>query len=100
MLVQDERGRFLGLADRRDCLDDLSRFREAVGDSDGLAAVTFAENDFPARRNSAFGHLPDCQSTEANEKIVGLIAFVPGGIEDRDEVATTLSSLGRATYPR
>jgi len=54
---------------RRDCLDDLSRFREAVGDSDGLAAVTFAVNDFPARRNSAFGHLPDCQGTEANEKI-------------------------------
>jgi len=94
MLVQDERRRFPGLADRRNCLDDLSRFREVVSDPDGLAAVTFAVNDFPTRRNSAAGRLPDRQGTEANEKIVGLVAFVPGGIEDRDKVATTLRFTG------
>src|SRR5208282_6079784 len=96
MLVQDERGWFPALTDRRDCLDDLPRFHEVVGDLDSLAAVTFAENDFPARRDSASGHLPDCQSTEANEKIVGLVAFVPGGIEYRDKIAATPRSLSPA----
>src|SRR5438445_12544499 len=81
---------------RRDCFDDLSRFGEVVGDPDGLPAVTFPINDFPARRNFPSGRLPDCQGAGANEKIVGLIAIVPGGIEDRDMTATGLRSLGLA----
>src|SRR5690348_3326850 len=100
MLVQDEWGWLSAFADRRDCLDDLSRFREVVGDRDSLAAVTFAVNDLPTRWNSASGRLPDCQGTEANEKIVRLIAFVPGGKEDREKVAMTLRSPGQTTYPR
>ena len=40
VLVQDQRGRFAGPADRRGCLDDLSPFRKVVGDPDGLGAVT------------------------------------------------------------
>ena len=94
MLVEDERGRFPGLTDRRDCFDDLLRFGEVVEDPDGLLALTFTVNDFPALRNVPSGRLPDCHGAEANEKIVGLVAIVPGGIEDRDMTATPLRSLG------
>jgi hypothetical protein len=94
MLVQDEWGWFFGTADRYDSLDDLMRFLKAVCDLDGLEPMTFAINDSSGRRNSASGCLPDRQSTEANEKFVGLVALVPGRIEKRDIAVTGLTSLG------
>src|SRR5690349_8084209 len=100
VLVQDQRGRFAGPADRRDCLDDLSQFRKVVVDTDGLGAVTFAVNYFPVFRNSASGCLSDRHSTEANSEIIELIDFVPRGVEDRDIVATGLRALDPAIYPR
>jgi hypothetical protein len=45
MLVQDERGRFPGKAGGRDFLDNLTCFREVVGDPDGLCAVAIAVNE-------------------------------------------------------
>jgi hypothetical protein len=70
-----------------------------VRDSDILAAVTATINYSSARRNPASGRLADCQGTEANEKIVGLVAFVPRGIKDRDKLTTPLSSLSQETLP-
>ena len=46
VLIQGERGRFAGPADRRDCLDDLSPFRKVVGNPNGLGAMTNTVNDF------------------------------------------------------
>jgi len=60
MLVEYERGWFRSAAERSDRLDDLSRFREVVGDPDGPDAVIFAVNDFSAGWHSASGRLPDC----------------------------------------
>jgi hypothetical protein len=100
VLIQDQRGRYAGPADRRDCLDDLSPFRKVVGDPDGLGAVTCAVNDFPVCRSSASRRLSDCQSTEANKEIVELIYFVPGGVENGDIVATRFRPLDPAIYPR
>src|SRR6516165_1270261 len=100
VLIQDQRGRFAGPADRRDCLDHLSPFRKVVGDPDGLGAVTFAVNDFPVCRDSASGRLSDCHSTEANKEIVELIDFVPARVADGDKVATGLRPLDPAIYPR
>ena len=83
MIIQDERGRFRGVTERCDCLDNLSRFLEVVGDPDALAPVRFAVNDFTTHRNFGSRRKPDGQCTEANDKIVGLITFVPSRIEDR-----------------
>src|SRR6516164_11363891 len=96
VLVQDQRWRFAGPADRRGCLDDLSPFRKVVGDPDGLGTVTCAVHDFPVCRNSASGRLSDCHGAEANQEIVELIDFVPGGIKDGHIAATALRSLDPA----
>ena len=93
MIIQDERGRLRGVTERCDCLDNLSRFLEVVGDPDALAPVRFAVNDFTTHRNFGSGRKPDGQCTEANDKIVGLITFVPGRIEDRYPVLGWLRTL-------
>jgi hypothetical protein len=99
MLVQDERGRFAGKAGGPDFLDNLTCFREVVRDPDGLCAVAFAVNDFPLRGNFGSCRLRDSQGTEANEKIVGLIAFLPSRIEDRNIGSIGPSSLSPVIDP-
>jgi len=92
MLVQDEPGLFPGKAGGRDFLHNLSCFREVLGDPDSLCAAAFAVNNFPVRRNFGSRRLCDGQGTEANEKIVRLIAFLPSRIEDRNIGAIGSSS--------
>ena len=88
-------GGSLARADRCDCLDDLPRFREVVGNPDGPAAVAFTINDFPVRRNFSSGRLLDRYSPKANEKIVGRVTFVPCRKDNRDIVVTGVRSLVR-----
>jgi hypothetical protein len=91
MFVQEERWWLTNSAERHDRLNDLSRFGKVISDPNGPAPVVCAVNNLPAWRNSAFSRLPDCHSTEANEKIVRLVAFFPRRVKDRDETGITLS---------
>ena len=77
MLVQDERGRFVRKASGPDFLDNSRCFLDVVGNFNSLRAVTFAVDDFPLLRDLGSSGLGDSQGTEANEKIVGLIALLP-----------------------
>src|SRR5216684_4618629 len=99
MLVQYERVWFRSAAERSDRLDDFSRFREVVGGPDAPDAAILPVNDFSTWWNSASCRLPDCQGTEANEKLVGLVAFVPGGIEDWYKGAAELRPVDPKTSP-